>query len=70
MIGVLAGIEFSQAGKELFVMDPSLLDFNHGVRFAAMVRQLFFSPVASSSPDEASSFWLRFFQSVEILTEQ
>lgn len=31
---------------------------HHGIRFVAKVRQLFFSPVASSSPDDVSSLWL------------
>jgi len=39
-------------------MDRFRLDFSHGVNFAAKVRQLFFSSVASPFPDDASSFWL------------
>ena len=40
------------------IMDSSRLEYNHGVLFAAKVRQLLFSPVVSSTPDDADSFWL------------
>ena len=39
-------------------MDASSLDFSDGAAFAKKVYHLLHSPVVSSSPDDASSFWL------------